>query len=113
MKLMLIALGGFSLLVGFLGVFALMRDHPADAEKYVPKGWFLGVCADIAQILRVPVFVIRFLVLFYTPFVIGLLFYLIYAWLLRRRKRREADAAAQKPERRPATITKIDSIHYP
>ena len=111
MNLLLVIIGGFSLFVGFLGVFALMRSDSED-EEYIPKRWFVGVCADVAKILRVHVALVRLLVIIYTPFVVGLLFYIVYSILLKRRRQREAEVAAQQPERPPATITKIDSIHY-
>ena len=51
MNLLLVIIGGFSLFVGFLGVFAIMRSDSED-EEYIPKRWFVGVCADVARILR-------------------------------------------------------------
>jgi phage shock protein PspC (stress-responsive transcriptional regulator) len=111
MNLLLVIIGGFSLFVGFLGVFAIMRNS-SEEEEYIPKRWLVGVCADVARILRVHVALVRLLVIIYAPFVIGLLFYIVYAILLKRRRQREAEAAAQQPKRPPATITKIDSIHY-
>ena len=87
-----------------------MRDDD-EAAPPPPKGWLFGVCADVASILRIPVTVVRLVVLIYTPFVIGLLFYFVYWLILRQRRKRQA-VAAQTPQRAPATITKIDSIHY-
>ena len=43
MNLLLVIIGGFSLFVGFLGVFAIMRSDSED-EEYIPKRWFVGVC---------------------------------------------------------------------
>ena len=60
MNLLLVIIGGFSLFVGFLGVFAIMRNDSEDKE-YIPKRWFVGVCADVAKILRVHVAVVRLL----------------------------------------------------
>ena len=64
MNLLLVIVGGFSLFVGFLGVFAIMRSDSEDEE--FPKRWFVGVCADVARILRVHVALVRLLVIIYT-----------------------------------------------
>ena len=79
MNLLLVIIGGFSLFVGFLGVFAIMRSDSED-EEYIPKRWFVGVCADVARILRVHVALVRLLVIIYTPFVVGLLFYVAVSY---------------------------------
>jgi phage shock protein PspC (stress-responsive transcriptional regulator) len=115
MEFLLVAIGAVSIFIGFFGALAIfrgpvMRDDDEEAPP-PPKGWLFGVCADVAQMLRVPVTIVRLIVLIYAPFLLGILFYVVYWWFLRQRRKRQA-LAAQRPQRAPATVTKIDSIHY-
>jgi len=43
---------------------------------------WIRVCADVSKTLGIPVIAVRFIVLLYTPLVLGLIFYFIYYWFI-------------------------------
>ena len=49
------------------------------------KNCWLGVCADLSKTLDIPVVVVRFYILLYKPFGLGLIFYFIYYCFILKR----------------------------
>ena len=112
-KVMILVLGAISLAIGFLASFQLYRryEEREEASAKPTQKWVLGVCADIAKLMRVPVSVVRIIVLSYSFLLLGILFYFTYYWVMRRRLRNSL-RRRDTPEKDPIRITKIDSIHY-
>ena len=51
-------------------------------EHLPSKNWWLGVCADVSKKLIIPAVAVRFYVLLYIRLGLGLIFYIIYYWLI-------------------------------
>ena len=75
-------------------------------ERPKQRKWWYGVCADFSETVGIPVSIVRFFVLFYTPVGLGPVFYFIYYLVIRNKE----PIPLKSPERN-LQISKIES-HY-
>jgi len=101
-------IGLFSMVQAFCMVYGLIRRYSGTLPEHSSsKIWWLGVCADLSKTLEIDVVAIRFFVLLYTPLGLGLIFYLIYYWIIINR----VSIPLLTPERE-IQITKIKSYYF-
>lgn len=102
-------LGLTALIFGIWTVLGLLFGSRGKDRK-AGKRWFLGVCADFSHLVGIPLGLVRMLTLIYAPFLIGLLFYVLYYYVLGLREKNQP-----KPQPRLAKpqITRMDSLHIP
>ena len=106
----LLLFGLITLLFAAWIVVGLIRHHTGMLEERPKrKPWLLGVCEDFSRQVDIPLGVVRPLILLYGFLGIGLLFYLLYYWAMRRRQQ-----AVPEPVIAPSPkVTRIESHHYP
>jgi len=75
-------------------------------ERPKQRKWWFGVCVDFSETVGIPVSIVRFFVLFYTPVGLGPVFYFIYYLVIRNKE----PIPLKSPERN-LQISKIES-HY-
>ena len=76
-------------------------------EHLSSKIWWIGVCAYLSKTLGIHVFTISYFVMLYTPLGLGLIFYLIYYWIIINK----VSIPLLTPERE-IQITKINSYYF-
>lgn len=99
----------FALFFGIWTAIGLFRQMTGKApERPKKRKVILGVCADFSSYVGIPLWLVRFGALIYAPWIVGILFYLLYYWMMKHRTPRP-----KKPETKtPANITKMDIHRY-
>lgn len=105
---LIIVLGFLSLIFGLWTVIGLSRQNKRAVSKTRKKKWFLGVCADFSQYVGIPLWIVRLYAILFAPFILGIVFYLMYYLVIRNRKEPQKP---QKPKK-PLQITQMESHHY-
>jgi len=79
MNLSFLLVGLSSLFFALWTAYGLYRRYKGTLPERPAqrKRWF-GVCADFSETVGIPVSIVRFFVLFYTPVGLGPVFYFIY-----------------------------------
>ena len=107
MNLSFFLVGLSSLLFALWAAYGLYRRYKGTLPERPAqrKRWF-GVCADFSETVGIPVSIVRFFVLFYTPVGLGPVFYFIYYLVIRNKE----PIPLKSPEPN-LQISKIES-HY-
>ncbi|MBF0288297.1 MAG: PspC domain-containing protein [SAR324 cluster bacterium] len=107
--IIIIILGAFLLFFGIWTFLGLLRRNrgvpPNDLKK---KKLVLGVCADFSSYVGIPLWIVRLYALVYAPFLLGLLFYLLYYLVMKLRK----SPSPVVEEDRSIQITRMDIHRY-
>jgi len=84
MNLSFLLVGLSSLFFALWTAYGLYRRYKGTLPERPAqrKRWF-GVCADFSETVGIPVSIVRFFVLFYTPVGLGPVFYFIYYLVIR------------------------------
>ena len=95
-----------TLLFGIWTVIGLFFKPPAKSFRERPrKKIILGVCADFSATVGIPLWIVRLYAIVYAPLLLGLVFYLLYYWAIKRRK-------PPSPEKKPPAITRMEIHRY-
>lgn len=106
-----------ALIFWFLGIFAVIfgiwtilglcfyKQRKIKRKRKI----LLGVCADFSQFVGIPLWLVRLYALVYSPFIIGIVFYLLYYLVMRSRPRKKT---IKNKNRKSVQITRMESRHY-
>lgn len=109
LSFLLFLLSLFALLFGIWTIIGLLkRASRPSANRLKKRKWILGVCADFSYYVGIPLWIVRLYALVYGPLLLGFIFYLLYYWVMRLRKKTRPPVTS-KP---PATVTKMDIHRY-
>lgn len=99
--------GALTLFFALWTFFGLFIRPPSPRFRERPrKKMILGVCADFSATTGIPLWMVRLYAVTYAPLLLGLFFYLLYYWAMKRRK---PAPSAKKP---PANITHMEIHRY-
>lgn len=104
---LVLTFGTLTLIFGIWTFFGLAIKPPSQKVRETRrKKIILGVCADFSATVGIPLWIVRLYAVVYAPLLLGLVFYLLYYWVMKRRK---PPAPKQK---RPVNVTRMEIHRY-